>query len=159
METKERKVAVAVDESEESMYALSWFLQNLVPDNHQNTLIFLIYARPPPAIYSPFDAAGDLFSSDVLATVEKYSKDLADSVMKRAKEVYQNFHNVKIEERIGSGDARDVICGLVDTLGVDVLVMGSHGYGFIQRALLGSVSDECAKKVKCPVLIVKRPKN
>lgn len=27
------------------------------------------------------------------------------------------------------------------------------------RALLGSVSDHCAKKAKCPVLIVKRPKN
>ncbi|KAJ0018505.1 hypothetical protein Pint_09513 [Pistacia integerrima] len=33
--------------------------------------------------------------------------------------------------------------------------MGSHGYGFIKRALLGSVSDYCAKHVKCPVVIVK----
>lgn len=40
--------------------------------------------------------SGYMFSSDVLGTIEKYSMDLADSVMKRAKDVYQNFHNVSV---------------------------------------------------------------
>lgn len=31
------------------------------------------------------------------------------------------------------GDARDVICEVADRLKVDVLVMGSHGYGMIKR--------------------------
>lgn len=60
MDSKERKIAVAVDESEESMYALSWFLQNLVPENEntQNTLVLIYAAPPPPIIYSPLAAAG-----------------------------------------------------------------------------------------------------
>ncbi|OEL36594.1 hypothetical protein BAE44_0002388, partial [Dichanthelium oligosanthes] len=44
---------------------------------------------------------------------------------------------------VESGDPRDVICDAADKLGVDLLVMGSHGYGFIQRAFLGSVSNHC----------------
>uniref|UniRef100_A0A2P2NSF4 UspA domain-containing protein n=1 Tax=Rhizophora mucronata TaxID=61149 RepID=A0A2P2NSF4_RHIMU len=47
---------------------------------------------------------------------------------------------------------------MVEKLCVDLLVMGSHGYGPIRRTFLGSVSNHCAQHVKCPVLIVKRPK-
>lgn len=46
---------------------------------------------------------------------------------------------MKIEERVGSGDARDVICGLVEEVGAEVLVMGSHGYGFIKRYQFHSI--------------------
>jgi len=34
------------------------------------------------------------------------------------------------------GNARDVICDMVEELGVDILVMGSHGYGFIKRPVI-----------------------
>lgn len=38
-----------------------------------------------------------------------------------------------METRVESGDPRDVICEMVQKLGVDVLVMGSHGYGWFKR--------------------------
>jgi nucleotide-binding universal stress UspA family protein len=40
---------------------------------------------------------------------------------------------------------------------VDLLVVGSRGYGPITRVLLGSVSREVAQKASCPVLVAKRP--
>ncbi|ONK63185.1 uncharacterized protein A4U43_C07F12280 [Asparagus officinalis] len=64
---------------------------------------------------------------------------------------------IKVEVKECCGDARDVICDMVEKLGADVLVMGSHGHGFIKRALMGSVSSHCAQNAKCPVVIVKRP--
>ncbi|KAL0389705.1 UNVERIFIED_CONTAM: hypothetical protein Scaly_0327600 [Sesamum calycinum] len=79
--------------------------------------------------------------------------------MRRAEAVCRNFDSaVKVEKKVGSGDAKDVICAAVDKLEADILVMGSHDYGFFKRALLGSVSDYCAKHVKCPLVVVKRPK-
>uniref|UniRef100_A0A2P2QCE6 UspA domain-containing protein n=1 Tax=Rhizophora mucronata TaxID=61149 RepID=A0A2P2QCE6_RHIMU len=42
-----------------------------------------------------------------------------------------------------------------ESLQADTLVMGSHGCGFLKRALLGSVSDHRAEHAKCPVVIVK----
>ncbi|XP_010268016.1 PREDICTED: universal stress protein PHOS32-like [Nelumbo nucifera] len=157
-EAKEQRVVVAVDESEESMYALSWCLRNLISPDTQTTLI-LLYAKPPPPLYSSLDGTHDFFSGDVIAAMEKYSRDLADSVMKRAESIYKDYTNIKVERKVGSGDAREVICMTVKKLGADMLVMGSHGYGFLKRTVLGSVSDYCAQHVKCPVLIVKRPKN
>ena len=54
---KECKIVVAVDESEESMYALSWCLGNLISQNTNNNLV-LLYVKPPPPVYSSFEAAG-----------------------------------------------------------------------------------------------------
>lgn len=39
---------------------------------------------------------------------------------------------------------------------VDLLVVGSRGYGPLTRALLGSVSRELVKKAICPVLVARR---
>ncbi|KAJ7977648.1 Universal stress protein A [Quillaja saponaria] len=158
MERKERKIVVAVDESEESMYALSWCISNLIADATKNKVV-LLYVKPPPPIYSSFDAAGYIFSRDVISAMTKYTNDLVSSVMERAEATYKNLDtiDVSVERIVGSGDAKDVICSVVEKLKADTLVMGSHGYGFFKRALLGSVSDHCAKHAKCPVVIVKHP--
>ncbi|KAE8675428.1 USP-like protein isoform 3 [Hibiscus syriacus] len=156
---KNRKILVAVDEGEESMYALSWCLKNLVLQSPKDTLL-LLYAKPPRAVYSSLDGTGYLFSADILATMDKYSNDVAACVIEKAKRICreQADHEVKVEVKVESGDPRDVICEAADKIKADVLVMGTHGYGLIKRAFLGSVSNHCAQNVKCPVLIVKKPK-
>lgn len=40
---------------------------------------------------------------------------------------------MSVEKKVGTGDAKDVICGAVEKLGADILVMGSHDYGFFKR--------------------------
>jgi nucleotide-binding universal stress UspA family protein len=41
--------------------------------------------------------------------------------------------------------------------GVDLLVVGSRGYGPVARVLLGSVSTRLVETAPCPVLVVPRP--
>ncbi|CAF2049168.1 unnamed protein product [Brassica rapa] len=155
-ETKERKIVVAVDESEESMEALSWSLDNLFPYGSNNTLI-LLYVKPPLPVYSSIDAAGFIVTGDPVAALKKYEHELVESVMARSRTVYQDFESdINIERRVGRGDAKEVICNAVQKLKADMLVIGTHDYGFFKRALLGSVSEYCAKRVKCPVIIVKK---
>ncbi|XVF22107.1 hypothetical protein REPUB_Repub12eG0145400 [Reevesia pubescens] len=157
LKRKDCKIVVAVDESEESMYALSWCLGNLISQNTTNNLV-LLYVKPPPPVYSSFDAAGYMFSTDVIRALEKYGSELVNSVMERAEAICGKFSsNIHLERIVESGDAKDVICNTVEKIKADTLVMGSHGYGFLKRAILGSVSDHCAKHVKCPVVIVKHP--
>jgi nucleotide-binding universal stress UspA family protein len=40
--------------------------------------------------------------------------------------------------------------------GVDLLVVGSRGYGPLARVLLGSVSRKVVQDAPCPVLVVRR---
>nr|GEV53396.1 universal stress protein A-like protein [Tanacetum cinerariifolium] len=157
MATKERKILVAVDEGEESAYALSWCLKNVVNENSKDTIV-LLYVKPPQVVYTALDGTGYLFSPDIIATMDKYRNEVADTVIDKAKKLCKDLQDVKVETRVEVGDARDVICNAAEKMGVDMVVLGSHGYGLIKRAFLGSVSNHCAQNIKCPVLIVKRPK-
>ncbi|KAL3728414.1 hypothetical protein ACJRO7_033060 [Eucalyptus globulus] len=157
-EAAERRVLVAVDESEESMHALSWCLKNIVSDKFRDTLL-LLYVKPPRAMSTALDGTAYLFSSEVMLAIERYGNEVADCVMQKAKKLCSELADVKVETRMENGDARDVICQMADKLGADLLVMGSHGYGLIKRTFLGSVSNHCAQNAKCPVMIVKKPKS
>lgn len=152
----ERKIIVAVDEGEESSYALSWSLKNIFCSS-SDTLI-LLYAKPPRTVYPSVDGTGYLFSQDMVATMERYGNEVAESVIRKAKTLCQDYPQIKVEIKVECGDARDVICEAAEKLNVDMVVLGSHGYGALKRAFLGSVSNHCAQNIKCPVLIVKRPK-
>ncbi|CAI9781730.1 unnamed protein product [Fraxinus pennsylvanica] len=155
-----RKILAAVDEGDESMYALTWCLKNVISENSKDTLI-ICYVKRPRAVYTTMDGhgAGYMFSPDLMATMERYSNDVAQCVIDKAKRACKDLNDVKLETVVELGDPRDMICEVAEKLNVDLLVMGSHGYGLIKRAFLGSVSNHCAQNAKCPVLIVKKPKS
>jgi nucleotide-binding universal stress UspA family protein len=54
----------------------------------------------------------------------------------------------------GEGDPADVLARLSRDL--DLLVIGSRGYGPLRHALLGGVSAELMRTASCPVLVVPR---
>jgi nucleotide-binding universal stress UspA family protein len=39
----------------------------------------------------------------------------------------------------------------------DLLVLGSHGHSRLRHAVLGSVSEECVRAARCPVVVVPVP--
>lgn len=45
---------------------------------------------------------------------------------------------------------------LAVTEGLDLLVLGSHGYGPVRRALLGSVASYLIERCRCPLLVTSR---
>jgi universal stress protein A len=55
-----------------------------------------------------------------------------------------------------TGDARDLILQTAKELGVDLIVMGTHGRRGVRRALLGSVTESIVRSASCPVLTVRR---
>lgn len=53
------------------------------------------------------------------------------------------------------GQPSTLILNAISNENIDLVVMGSHGYGLVARAVLGSVSQRVLRKSTCPVLIVK----
>ena len=53
------------------------------------------------------------------------------------------------------GKAEEVLINEAEK-GVDLLFLGSHGYGTVLRAMVGSVSSELMRSSPCPVLVVPR---
>lgn len=60
------------------------------------------------------------------------------------------------EPLIKSGDPRAAINETAKELGVDLIVMATHGRHGISRVLLGSVTESVVRTAPCPVLAVKQ---
>ncbi len=42
---------------------------------------------------------------------------------------------------------------------IDLIVMGTHGLGFVAHLLMGSVAEKVVRKAPCPVLTVRHPEH
>lgn len=56
------------------------------------------------------------------------------------------------------GYAGEEIVGYVAENDVDMIVMGTHGYGGFTRFLMGSVADYVLRRADCPVTVVRARK-
>uniref|UniRef100_A0A5B6YVE3 Putative Adenine nucleotide alpha hydrolases-like superfamily protein n=1 Tax=Davidia involucrata TaxID=16924 RepID=A0A5B6YVE3_DAVIN len=158
MATTEKSVmVVGLDDSEHSFYALEWTLDHFFTPFASNSpfSLVIIHSKPSPSSTIGFAGPG---AADVLPYVEADLKKIAARVIEKAKEICisKSVNDVIVE--VGEGDARNVLCEAVEKHHASMLVVGSHGYGAIKRAVLGSVSDYCAHHAHCSVMIVKRPK-
>ncbi|XP_004298129.1 PREDICTED: uncharacterized protein LOC101292697 [Fragaria vesca subsp. vesca] len=148
---------VAIDDSEHSYYALDWTLDHFFVDGASHLFrLALVHARASPA--SALGVAG-VGSGDFLNSLISDMKKSANKTVEKAKELCtkKKVENVQVE--VMEGDPRNVMPEAVDKHGAALLVLGSHGYGAVKRAVLGSVSDHCAHHANCSVMIVKRPMN
>ena len=62
---------------------------------------------------------------------------------------------VVLNKRMESGHPVTVILEQIKKDNIDLVVMGSHGYGAITGSVLGSVSQRVLQRASCPVLIIK----
>jgi nucleotide-binding universal stress UspA family protein len=62
---------------------------------------------------------------------------------------------LKVTGNILPGSPRSIILEEAERWNVDLIVVGSHGYGTWQRFLLGSVSQAIVSHAKCSVEVVR----
>jgi nucleotide-binding universal stress UspA family protein len=62
---------------------------------------------------------------------------------------------VKITTAVTEGAAGDVLADA--SRDADLLVLGTHGHGKAWHMMFGWTSDQCVRKVRCPVVIVPIP--
>jgi nucleotide-binding universal stress UspA family protein len=62
-------------------------------------------------------------------------------------------HEVIVADRLG---ARHIL-EILDKLGCDLIVMGTHGRSWLKDYLFGSLTEEIVRLARCPVMVVKSP--
>lgn len=60
----------------------------------------------------------------------------------------------KTEALLVQGATIDILKEEIENLNIDLLVMGSHGYGFLKKLLWGSVSQSLLQEITTPMLLV-----
>ncbi|MFC4249354.1 universal stress protein [Natribaculum luteum] len=63
-------------------------------------------------------------------------------------------HGLETLEHISAGKPHSQIGNYVESNGIDLVVMGSHGRSGVRRALLGSVTERTLRSTHAPVLVV-----
>jgi len=66
-----------------------------------------------------------------------------------------DISDVTLTKKIVQGKPANMILQEIENENIDLVVMGSHGYGAVTGAILGSVSQRVLHGAKCSVLIAK----
>jgi universal stress protein A len=64
-------------------------------------------------------------------------------------------HGLDAEPMFRTGNPYEEIVNAAKETGIDLIVIGSHGYAGLGRLLLGSTADRVLQYAPCPVLVVK----
>lgn len=83
-----------------------------------------------------------------------YEMHDAEDDLQRAADALRG-HGFEVSTVLRSGEPADTICATADELGVDLIAMATHGHGWLQRAVLGSVSEAVRHHCDVPLLLVK----
>ena len=120
----------------------------------QNRYIALAVVPPPfvpTAAVGPMDSAPMVVDPELEREVE--ARDRAAST--RDLEDLAHKLGLEFERRIEVGEPGPTICAVASEIGADVIVMGSHGHGWLQRVLIGSVSTHVLHHADRAVLVIR----
>ncbi len=138
-----RRIAVGYDGSPEAKLALAQ-AERLARAANATIEVLTVVAPPVPAPV-PVSAAGTYLPATPPAP-DKVLVEAINSV----------DENLAVEgKRLDGPPATTLAAECAD--GIDLLVVGSRGYGPVSRVLLGSTSHELITTAPCPVLVVPRP--
>ncbi|MEO7309133.1 MAG: universal stress protein [Chitinophagaceae bacterium] len=88
--------------------------------------------------------------------IDNMAKKSAEDAVTSAADILQKMHpSLKITTSVINGSPKHVILKEAEAFGANLIVVGSHGLGAIERFLLGSVSQAVALHAKCSVEIVR----
>jgi nucleotide-binding universal stress UspA family protein len=147
----EKKILIALDDSENSLRAVEFVTRSFTPD-HEITLFSVLQdVTTLYEHYSPELTPYFLTQRDVFTSIDDKKRGLIQEAAEKAKDllVKAGFEEknikVKIEEQ-KKGIARDIINEA--GTGYDAIVMGRRGLSGLTGFILGSVSQKVLHSVK-----------
>jgi len=77
----------------------------------------------------------------------------------RFESIQPNDPKVRVQREVIVADRNGAapILDILDKLGCDLIVMGTHGGSWLKHRLFGSVTEEVVRLAHCPVMVVKAP--
>jgi nucleotide-binding universal stress UspA family protein len=112
------------------------------------TKIWLLHVAEPDPSFVGYEAGPSVVRDQVAAEYREERQRLqacADGLRRSGRDV---------SAMVVQGAIAETILAEADALDVQLIVMGSHGYGTIAELLVGGVSKVVLRKAACPVLII-----
>jgi len=143
-ERRLRRVGVAFDGSPEAWSALETGIE--LARRVGAELVLITVCEPPTAGFA--EVLNTLTAEELFAACLADSRSIQELGLTRVAE------DVRVDARLEEGQAAERIVAASAEL--DLLLLGSRGYGPLRRTLLGSVSRAVVGDARCPVLVLPR---
>lgn len=114
-------------------------------------LTVVSHALPAPTGIAPMDTHPTIVDPELEALEERAEVKGANEELARLVRLL----DVPAETRVEIGEPGVTICDVATEVGADVVILGSHGHGWLQRVLLGSVSHYVLHHAPCPVVVMR----
>ncbi|XP_039035997.1 universal stress protein PHOS32-like isoform X1 [Hibiscus syriacus] len=173
----QRRIAIAVDLSDESSYAVRWAVQNYL---RPGDAVILLHVRPTSFLYGADwgsiklqinpNSTNNHESATAISgensdeeSQQKLENDFDVFTTTKVNTLAQLLVDAQIPFKIHivkDHDMKERLCLEVERLGLSAVIMGSRGFGAARgpnKGSLGSVSDYCVHHCICPVVVVRCP--
>lgn len=110
--------------------------------------IWLIHVAAPEPAFKTY-GSGDRQDRKTTADAYREERRLVHEAAESLRETGLDVTGLTVQ-----GAPAKKILAQAARLDIDMIVIGSHGFGAVFRLLLGSVSSKVVRKATCPVLIV-----
>lgn len=154
---KKMKVILAIDGSDFSRTAIAKFSGFIAAPANTEIKLICVVEKPAPMVTEPFAVSSEYYHSVEAAHLKEAEGFVAEAVEQLRKLL--TAADIKITTRTLLGDPDKEIIEIAREWNADLIVVGSHGRGFWERMLLGSVSDSIVHHAPCSVLVVRKPQN
>ncbi|BFZ08418.1 hypothetical protein BsWGS_11456 [Bradybaena similaris] len=137
---------IAMDGSEQSFYALDWYLSNIWKPGSK--VIVAHCSDYSDVIWAPVMST----DSAAISNMVRLCEDTTNNIVTK---IQQKLATVKVDAQLLrlSGDPGPAIIKAADEHKVNCIVTGTRGLGKVRRTLLGSVSSYIVHHSHCPVLV------
>jgi nucleotide-binding universal stress UspA family protein len=142
-----RSVLVPLDGSPFAEQALPWAIA-IAQKARARLRVALVHQVPYPP---PLDEASGRLYAQVELMLRKSQREYLRGVAARIK----GEQSIQAATAMLGGPPAPALREYVRDLGVDLVVMTTHGRGGIQRAWLGSVADQLVRSLEIPLLLIR----
>jgi nucleotide-binding universal stress UspA family protein len=150
------KILLTTDGSDFSKAAVE-FCRNIISDSKNTSLkIVSVVESTTPLAAEPFAMTAE-FYGHMIESVNKRAEEFKEQTLTQVNSIFPDGFSELTAEVI-SGSPERVIVETAQSWEADLIVVGSHGYGFWSRALIGSVSNSVVNHAPCSVLVVRSKK-
>jgi len=133
---------VPFDGSETSKKALVRACELSKIDNSEISVLYVI---------PRYEEMMDFFKTE---TITRSLFQEAEKILSKAKEIAAE-QNVQIKAVVQEGHSGEKIVEIANTFKNDLIVMGTHGWQGMNKAVMGSTAERIIANASCPILIVR----
>ena len=144
------KVLLAIDGSAHSSAALDAVATRAWPSGTELRVLTVNHSDWPLA-WDPFFTMASAHMDSVL----EQQRDAPALLSCAVERLHERAPALPVTTKAVDGVPHEAIVEEAQTWGADLIVLGSHGYGRIQRAILGSVAAAVAVEAPCAVEIIR----